>query len=280
MLMFRSSYALASTCHHGTTPGHFAPCLAARHPHPGTTGEELIYPDFKLRAPFFHGRQAARDRAHWLSIVAGIPERGALVGGGDDGWVVYRGQHGQNLVFADATVNIDIAFDSWSDRACMGDNVALSVTGQPAEASSPATQVALAAPHRNDVGTLVVAHSPDTYSWQHFLDRSTHIVQQGAHLVPDRQSDGRGRAVLTGRKGIDRIQEMWALLGFSESKGEHIHSHNVVSADRVVFSCRAPLVHPFLSLGAIETLGGPVEPVPLEDRKTVRTDQVNAVAET
>lgn len=255
-----------SICHADRTPAHFAPCIASRHAHPRTRGEELFYPDFKLRTPLFHGRQGLRDHVHWLATIADISERGTLVGGAQGGWVVYRGQHGQNLIFPNATISIDITFDSWSDRACMGDNVGLHLV----EKAPSSMKAADAAPPATDIGTLVVAHSPDAYSWQHFLDRSTHIVQQGAHLVAPRSLNGRGRAVLTGRKGTERVQEMWALLGFSETEGEHIHSRNVVSADRVVFSCRTPLVHPFLSLGAVAALGGAVGSVPLEKRKTVR----------
>lgn len=235
------------------TPFHWAPCVAARKQGLNVFGEELLYPDFKLREPRWVGRQGESDRQLWFETVSTIAERG--VPAKEGGWISYRGQHGQNLAFTNAKVLMDVAFDSWSSAACMGDSSAISVLPLGQESTQP-----------TDHSSLLIASSPDSWSFQHFLDRSTHIVQQGSHLT---LLDNR-RAVLTGRKGSDRVQEMWSFLGYAESKGQLVHSKKEVSADRIVFSCRTPLVHPWLSLASIEAFGIDHGSKPVEDRKLVR----------
>jgi hypothetical protein len=76
------------------TPQYFAPCAASRTPG-AVYGEELIYPDFRLRQPIFAPSRAANDTAAWWRLVDGIAERGARC---DKEWVCYRGQTGQNIV--------------------------------------------------------------------------------------------------------------------------------------------------------------------------------------
>lgn len=260
-------------CVPDVTPLHFAPCVAALQQGLTAFGEELLYPDFKLREPLWSGQRGSFDRERWLETVRGISERGVYTKEG--GWIAYRGQHGQNLVFANARVRNDVAFDSWSASACMGDSSTISILPlAPSYAGAGAFDTlptgAIGNP-KNDYSYLLVASSPDAWSFQHFLDRSTHIVRQGAHLLldsPDRAADTR-RAVLTGRKGSARVQEMWSFLGFEEGLGQHVHSRKEITADRVVFSCRTPLVHPWLSLGTLEAFGFDHAAVPLEERKMV-----------
>jgi hypothetical protein len=152
-----------------------------------------------------------------------------------------------------------------------------------APSDSPLSTDEYAAAYPIDV--LHIATSPDSWSFQHFLDRITyapflpsfypllnsfhwcsHIVSQGAHLSRGRNST----EVVTGRAGSDVVTEMWNMLGFT---GQHVH-HAVgsdirLAAKTLVFSCRAPLVHPWLSLRTLETFGLDPHGVPLAERKKV-----------
>lgn len=97
---------------------------------------------------------------------------------------------------------------------------------------------------------VTIALSPDSYSFQHHLDRVTHIIAQGSHLFYGTASDP---YVVTGRKGSKTVQRLWELLGYDK---EHVlYGKEGVEADTMVFSCRAVLIHPWLSLKALEFFG-------------------------
>ncbi|KAJ7764274.1 hypothetical protein B0H16DRAFT_1799686 [Mycena metata] len=70
------------------------------------------------------------------------------------------------------------------------------------------------------LSSVLVALSPDSYSFQRYLDRVTHIVAQGLHLV----------------SGKRLVREMWAQMGFPES---HVLHSTPVAAKTLFFSCRA-----------------------------------------
>ena len=73
---------------------------------------------------------------------------------------------------------------------------------------------------------------------------------------------------ITGLRTPDpSVAEMWSLLGFDASK-VHQYQHPI-SAKEVMFSCRTPLVHPWLSLRVLERFGLDVGRVPIEERKKV-----------
>lgn len=97
---------------------------------------------------------------------------------------------------------------------------------------------------------VTIALSPDSYSFQHHLDRVTHIIAQGSHLFYDTTTHP---YVVTGRRGSETVQRFWELLGYDK---EHVlYSKEGVEADTMVFSCRAVLIHPWLSLKALEFFG-------------------------
>ncbi len=75
-------------------PAHYAPCVAQRLDQNVVYVEELLYPAFKIRQPYFTSN-AYKER--WGDIAMGIKERGVLQ---NDGWLVYKGQSGQNFVSA------------------------------------------------------------------------------------------------------------------------------------------------------------------------------------
>ncbi|KAI0777507.1 hypothetical protein BD413DRAFT_181118 [Trametes elegans] len=249
-----------STCLPGMAP-YLSPCLAERR-QGAVFGEELIYPDFRIREPLFAPARVNDDAPEWRKLLGGIKERGALC---EDGkWVCYRGQTGQNIVLVNATFNGNPPADNWSDNACMSDGV---TTAGLETAETNASTNMLATPGEYDeafpTDALLIATSPDSWSFQHFLDRVTHIVMQGAHLTlghppPD---------VVTGRSPGPAVSEMWEMLGM---EGSRIHyGTRRIAAKAIIFSCRSPLIHPWPSLRTLETFGLNPDGVPLDERKKI-----------
>ena len=95
-----------------------------------------------------------------------------------------------------------------------------------------------------------MVNTPDSWSFQHFLDRATHIVAQAAHLSSTTP------VALTGRQGASLVQQLWARMGFADGKTMHSHSGKL-NLERLVFSCKTVLIHPFLSWKALEMLRMP-----------------------
>ncbi len=99
-------------------------------------------------------------------------------------------------------------------------------------------------------GTAMVALSPESYAFQHHLDRITHIVVQGSHLTYGRETP----YVITGRQGNGFVKQLWKGLGFDN---DHVlyRARKDILAERMIFSCRTVLVHPWLSLKTLEAFG-------------------------
>ncbi|EJD46978.1 hypothetical protein AURDEDRAFT_164040 [Auricularia subglabra TFB-10046 SS5] len=236
---------------------HHAPCVAARDIKVAY-GEELVYPDFRLREPVFAPSRAKDDRQAWHGLINGIRERAALCQ--DDQWVCYRGQYGQNIIVINSTYAGKPRPDSWSDQTCMGDGVSIAGLEFDPTASGLTEEEFNA---KFPVDRLVIATSPDSWSFQHFLDRVTHIMLQGEHLNRGFHGD-----VVTGRHPGGSVEQMWDMLGYGR-QGMH-YNGGCVSAKTILFSCRAPLIHPWLSLRTLEAFGLPSIPaVPVQKRKTI-----------
>ncbi|KAJ7135871.1 hypothetical protein C8R44DRAFT_869573 [Mycena epipterygia] len=161
---------------------------------------ELMY---AIREPYF-----AKDehRERWRTASSTITERGVL----RSGWMAYRGQSGQNFVFRDVKYTWT-QFDSWSPEACMFHLVSTSPI-QPISSANGKDSPRLP--------MVTIAVLPDSYTFQHHLDRVTHILAQGSHLLHGHRSAPRG-----------------------------------VEAETMIFSCGAVLIHPWLSLKTLEAFG-------------------------
>ncbi|EIW58394.1 uncharacterized protein TRAVEDRAFT_58667 [Trametes versicolor FP-101664 SS1] len=252
--------ASLNTCPPGT-PSYLAPCLAQRR-EGAVYGEELIYPDFRLHEPLFAPSRADGDRPEWRRKLDGIMERASFCK--DKRWVCYRGQTGQNVVLANATFKGNPPADLWVDDACMSDGVTTAgLATAPADAAinTLATQAEYDAAF--PVDTLLIATTPDSWSFQHFLDRITHIVAQGHHFTFGESAP----EVVAGRPPGGAVSEMYDMLGLGGGK-VHFRSPRV-AAKKVVFSCRSPLVHPWLSLRSLEMFGLDPAGIPIDRRKKV-----------
>ena len=74
--------------------------------------------------------------------------------------------------------------------------------------------------------------------------------------------------MVTGASAGRTVLELWRMLGFDTDRIHWLGP--TVPAKAVVFSCRAPLIHPWLSLRTLEAFGIQHDSVPLANRKTVR----------
>ena len=89
---------------------------------------------------------------------------------------------------------------------------------------------------------------------------SSHIMLQGEHLNRGFHGD-----VVTGRHPGGSVEQMWDLLGYGKHGGMHYNGERV-AAKTILFSCRAPLIHPWLTA---TRMAGAASSVPLTSEKRV-----------
>lgn len=165
---------------------------------------------------------------------------------------------------------------------------------------------------KDRVGTIIehgtMLFSPDSWSFQHFLDRGTHVLIQGRHLY----ANDKPVMAISGRQPGSTVMELWDLLlntqgdndgtrfemearkaldhepalssFHSEPSNRRTSSESAKSKAAVmfsrsfslpvffkelVFSCRAILVHPYYAFRLAEIMGIRQFEKPLEERKKI-----------
>lgn len=112
-------------------------------------------------------------------------------------------------------------------------------------------------PNRDSV---LLANVPDSWSLQHFLDHTMRVVAQSR--------EHKTSHVATGREGSRVVNELWSSLGYAPNRLLHLDTSFVAS--RLIWSCRTPLVHPWLTMKSLSMLYPPtIRQVPISDRKAV-----------
>lgn len=104
-----------------------------------------------------------------------------------------------------------------------------------------------ASPHLA-IDNALLARTSDSWSFQHFLDRVTHVTAQAEHLTRDLSV-----TAFTGRAGNARVKGLWDAIGFDEDRVLHAPGGEM-SIERLFFSCKTPLIHPYLSLKTAEQM--------------------------
>ncbi|KAA8492793.1 hypothetical protein FVE85_9065 [Porphyridium purpureum] len=248
-------------------PRNWAPCLYEEHP--GFYGEQLLFPDFQLTLPHFT-RDTQQHRADWVANAKMSPR--IWWAHADVQWasglVLYRGfWFAQNLVFLNGRTPPELQqaanrrqFDGpRAERAsCFVSNQQdHDMFWSPYQTSAPRGGADEAKERENRVAHLIVAHTADFDSWQHFTDHVAHILIQNWHLRANR----RVRAMLMGaprqthrialdEKGSQRnqtntsaVSELATRLGFPANL--RVFPQAGVVARELVYSCRSVDVHPF-----------------------------------
>ncbi len=169
-----------------------------------------------------------------------------------------QGQHGQNLVFSNALYQGMPANDIWTSN-CMHPDVSHRGFGtEAADTAAPGDGM--------DFPSIAIAASPDSWSFQHFQDRVTHIILQGKHLT---HAD---TTYITGKEPASTVvSALWEKL-VPGSKKRVLHTSAQrwpIRAKELLFSCRAPLIHPWFAHKLAEEVGVVKWQKPLADRKVV-----------
>ncbi|KAI8103543.1 hypothetical protein M9435_004878 [Picochlorum sp. BPE23] len=228
-----------------------APCLKARNKVSNMiSAHELVYRPFKLAIPGFINET---QKEKWVEAVmhdAGLQNRMMLRV--DEGKAVYPAQFGQNLVFENAQYTGIPPPDLWREDSCMGGGAA-----SHKQFLNPVNVSEIGDAYE----ALVIATVPDSWSWQHFLDRVTVIWSQ-AMLGAEDSFKGDNITIVSGREPQQRVNELYEIM-----RVKHVHRVSRAVAKKVVFSCRAPLIHPFTSQRFNDLIGW--RPTPLKDRNVV-----------
>ncbi|GMF14441.1 unnamed protein product [Phytophthora fragariaefolia] len=224
---------IVSECVHGMD-ARAAPCIKEANQANIVEAQELLYPAFRLKLPNFTN---ATMQKKWLS--GGLHVDRMRISE-DLQWAEYPTFQGQNLVFSNAVYRGDPPPDIWSDKGCMGHDVSHASFVQTLNDSELA--------NLTNVDTLVVATSPDSWSFQHFIDRVAVVWSQAQLVLPNTKKSK--TVIVTGQEPRDSIvNEIYELM-----VGEHLHEPELVAAKRLVFSCRAPLIHPFTTQRITENI--------------------------
>ncbi|GLA02033.1 hypothetical protein AnigIFM60653_001327 [Aspergillus niger] len=224
----------------GTTPGYYAPCLARTLPNV-VSAEELIYPAFTISPPIF-ATSRPQDAERWWNTTWMMWERAYKM----KGRMRYPEKHGQIYVFQNVTLSASTPFDKWIMQSCMS---GLATTSHVVPSSDKPT-------HDN----VLLANFPDSWSMQHFLDRGMRVVAQSR--------DHQTRYVATGREGHKSVEEFWSYLGYAAN--QVLHRDTSFVASQLIWSCRAPLIHPWLTQRSLSLLSpDSLQPVDKSTRKLI-----------
>ncbi|KAF4317978.1 hypothetical protein JM18_007270 [Phytophthora kernoviae] len=238
---------IMSKCMHGMDK-LAAPCIKEAQTTNLVEAQELLYPAFRLRLPHFSST-VMQDK--WLS--QGLHLERMRVSE-DKEWAYYPAFQGQNMVFKNAVFRGDPPPDVWSDESCMGS--AASHTSFVHDVNENSTGNELS------IDTLIVATSPDSWSFQHFIDRVAVVWSQAQLAVPTKKKVD--TVIVSGKSPRDAIvNEVYELM-----VGHHLHNITV-SARHLVFSCRAPLIHPYTTQRITENILQAL-PAPKTDAQTDR----------
>ena len=220
-----------------------APCLQEHQNGSNIIGaQEVIYMPFTLKLPSFINES---QRKEWINATKVSNFRAILEDSKD--FAVYSTQYGQNLVFKNTGYFGNPKADIWSDTSCMGQSVP-HVQFLDEKNSSDAHEA------------ILLATSPDSWSWQHFLDRVTTLWAQAMLIM--NQEDISKVEIVSGNRPGQVVNELYDLLGV-----KHLHQVEQIEAKRLFFSCRTPLIHPFNIQKINEILG--VKSYPPHQRKVV-----------
>ncbi|KAG2787406.1 hypothetical protein PC129_g11644 [Phytophthora cactorum] len=226
---------IVSKCMHGMDE-QAAPCIKESNRTNLVEAQELIYPAFRLKLPNF---ASTTMKNTWLSQGLHVDRMRVSE---DQLWAEYPSFQGQNMVFANAVYRGDPPPDIWSEKGCMGHDV--SHTSFEHDLNTNASDLAAG----TRVGTLVVATSPDSWSFQHFVDRVAVVWSQAQLVIPTVKKTE--TVIVSGRKPRDAIVNNI----YKVMVGQHLHKPGSVFAKRLVFSCRAPLIHPFTTQRITENI--------------------------
>lgn len=207
-----------------------APCLKQKNNISNMiSAHEMLYRPFKLAVPGFINNS---HRDHWAKeAMSDVELQKRMTLKMDESAAIYPAQFGQNLVFENAQFTGIPPPDIWSEDSCMGSR----------SDHRPFLDAVNVSELNDALETLVIATVPDSWSWQHFLDRVT-VVWCQSMLDAGDSFMSKNVTLVSGTQPQQRVNELYDIM-----RVKHIHGVPRVAAKKLVFSCRAPLIHPFTS---------------------------------
>uniref|UniRef100_A0A0G4GLZ1 Glycosyltransferase 61 catalytic domain-containing protein n=1 Tax=Chromera velia CCMP2878 TaxID=1169474 RepID=A0A0G4GLZ1_9ALVE len=224
--------------------------------------EELIFPPFVISLPDFISPD---HENHWLTRFKtkplelfrcniDLPTRSAHF---------LHELHAQNLVFENVTL-LGPPPENWGQTSCHGTEVSHRLFRGRTAAEVERAEAA------GGADLVLFARGPDSYSFQHWVDRITHEIAQAEHIWGPLKRSGGVVKVIGGRNPRDGvIRELFEASGlgadnvrFGSPEKEFENAH------RFLFNCRTMLIHPWLFLRFAELIGVHRD-TPMEERKTV-----------
>ena len=209
-------------------PKEWAPCKAFPN---AEVAEEIVYPDYKILSP------RLIDPSH-AALMTECFVRKPHPNIRDKNYVHYLNQHGRNFIFTNTSYS-GVPRASWGPEACMGDDMV------KVDVFSRRASNAVSSPNTHD--TVMFAASPDSYSFQHFMDRVTVMLTQTLHL---RAAKTLKFMTLTPRD--DSVSKLWKVMA-NASRSDLI-APSQMTAGRFLMACDAPLWHPFNTQKTAETI--------------------------
>jgi hypothetical protein len=195
--------------------------------------EEIIYPDFRIRLPEFTN---THDKELWISKInncdgfsSGFSHRGFLL----DDWAYYKNQRGENIIYNNS-MYYNYPPIGWQDEHCMDYNYNPQFYSYMNDISSC----------QKFVDKLVISHTPDSYSFQHILDRSNRVLLQNQHLWKNKSdviftSEVPHHSYPHGKFILDKL---------NVNQFHNVNTNQKVCAKQIIFSCKTPRIHPYQSL--------------------------------
>eukprot|EP01135_Chromosphaera_perkinsii_P007070 Nk52_evm9s684 gene=Nk52_evmTU9s684 len=248
-----------------------APCLMAAQGPEGNIvqAQEIIYPAYSLRYPRFVNLESEKL---WVNIYNEgnhdknyYGERDGVMGSLEDGYVNYPQIPGQNLVFENAIMNeTNVAYIPFKYKtSCLQRKNFPNISKFDPKQKDKNTIGQI-------VDEMVVALSTDSFSFQHFMDHAIPIIVQSETVV--RRMD-KAALFLRGRQKYPTETAVFDLLRYLNITNAIFHNKQpIVRARRMVYSCRAPYLNPYITLRTRELLLQHVKrgsELPLSHRKTI-----------
>lgn len=216
--------------------------------------EKNKYPGFRIRKPFF---LSEKQENQYNTLTLASDSQGRMNYDGKHG--IYKPYLGYNIIFNNSYY-YNYPFNSWSDESCMGENVKDDIFS-----SKEITCDAY-------IDKLVISHTPDSYSFQHVLDRMLRVISQSNHLYNQSQAT----FTITNLNLYDYVRQLFNSYGIKHLYGAN--QNKKVCAKRIYYSCRTPLIHPYLSLKIKRELD--IKEYPFSDKNKIlylsRTNDKNA----
>lgn len=215
-------------------PETYAPCKQRKFPEKIEYAEEVVYPGFQLKLPrFFNENQ----RDLWIKLFLNGRNSSDIFHEPSRSWVTFPPSTGQNFVLRNIHgAKID------PKNVCMSGSFSLDKYLQFANSNHSF--------FGNDELNLLLLNTPDSWSFQHFIDHGMHSLIQLRQVVGKLERSGhevRVHSSVSNNKIVNVLRGVYGIK-FQDHQGP-------ISARRLIIGCKCPRDAPYLDLMFQKILG-------------------------